>query len=108
MSAAYQTHPEFHLRIAAEMNTLDPTHKLEAESYIKKIKNKSHRAVIVLYYIFGFEQREIAYSFGITESRVCQIIKEVLDSIRTGKVKGSRNKETREDRVGDIDSDLEI
>lgn len=41
----------------------------------------SSRAILVLYYKWGFHEAEIANCYGVTESRICQRLKEIQSSI---------------------------
>jgi DNA-directed RNA polymerase specialized sigma24 family protein len=48
---------------------------IEIPEFILKPLKNIERAMIVLFYYWGLTQKEIAYIFGVSESRVCQRMK---------------------------------
>ena len=53
---------------------------LNFESSLFSLK-KAERIIIILKYKYGFRGKEISYLFNVTESRIAQILKEVLNKI---------------------------
>lgn len=49
----------------------------EFEHLLEKIKKSEDRAIIVLSFMWGLTNHEIGYCFGVTESRICQRVKEI-------------------------------
>jgi DNA-binding CsgD family transcriptional regulator/DNA-directed RNA polymerase specialized sigma24 family protein len=56
---------------------------MEFESLLKKVKSSRTRGMLAKYFITGLKQKEIGKIYNITESRVCQLIKEFSKSLRS-------------------------
>lgn len=45
------------------------------------VTERYHRAVLILRFVYAFDQREIANIFGVTESRVSQVLSNTIEKI---------------------------
>jgi RNA polymerase sigma factor for flagellar operon FliA len=76
----------------SELVNLDPS--LEPEHHVETVSdrlqlqraiaelNPRQRAVVSLHLVAGLSQRQVASLIGVTESRVCQIVKQALGRLR--------------------------
>lgn len=58
-----------------------PTSALDFERYLEMFEDME-RATICLVFKWGFSLKEVGHCFGVTESRVSQILKDILGRIR--------------------------
>jgi len=68
------------------VHTTSPLDLYNFNQILKRLdrhKNRGQlRCFLVLRYLWGFNQQEIAHCFGITESRVCQLLKIAFSYIK--------------------------
>lgn len=57
------------------------SHQFDYPRIIDRLKSID-RAIVVLMYEWGFKQREIAYCFGVTEARICHMLRKLQIKLR--------------------------
>jgi len=68
-----------------DANAVDPSHRVSRQmltEYITRGLNREERLVLVLYYTEGLTMAEIGLVLDLSESRVSQIHKDVIDRLR--------------------------
>lgn len=49
---------------------------------VEGVTDSRYRAMMILHYVYGFTEKEVASIFGVSEGRICQVLKECIGAIK--------------------------
>lgn len=106
MMAEDQKNPDLPISLARVEDKSEKVHNIkDVLKLVDNIDNRFHRAVVVFHYLLEVEQKDIAFAFSVTHSRISQVLKHALKSLNK-KIKNKEIKKLGPNRVN-LDVDLD-